>query len=79
MAGIGWRRPIVHLPVVAMNAVAGVLENLPDPPLTRGLIGFALCGNTSRGVNADAALGLTFRAVDTGIREVYGKDKKPVA
>ena len=73
MAAIGQRRPIVHLPVGLMNGVAGVLENLSDPPLTRGLIGFALFDNTSHGVNADAALGLTFRPIDSGIREVYGK------
>ncbi len=73
MSALRRRRPIVHLPVGAMNAAAGVLENLPDPPLTRGLIGFALFDNTSRGVNADAALGLTFRPIDSGIREVYGK------
>ena len=40
-----------------MNAVAGVFESLPDPPLTRGLIAFSLFDNTSHGVNADAALG----------------------
>lgn len=74
MSALGRRRPVVHLPVGAMNAVAGVLENLSDPPLTRGLIGFALFENTSHGVNADAALELTFRPVDTGIREVYKKD-----
>ena len=73
MSVLGQRRPIVHLPVGLMNGVASVLENLPDPPLTRGLIGFALFDNTSRGINADAALGLTFRSVDTGIREVYKK------
>jgi NADH dehydrogenase len=73
MSALGRRRPVVHLPVGALNGVASVLENLPDPPLTRGLIGFALFDNTSRGVNADAALGLTFRSVDSGIREVYRK------
>ena len=74
MSVIGQRRPIVHLPVGAMNAVAaGILERLPKPPLTRGLIGFALFDNTSHGINADAALGLAFRDIDTGIREVYGK------
>jgi len=73
MAVLGQRRPIVHLPVGLMNAVAaGVLERLPHPPLTRGLIGFALFDNTSHGINADAALGLTFRSVDTGVRDVYG-------
>ena len=72
MSALGRRRQIVHLPIGAMNRVAGVLENLPDPPLTRGLIGFALFDNTSHGVNADAALGLTFRPIDSGIREVYG-------
>ena len=73
MAALGQRRFVVHLPVSAVNAAAGMLENLPDPPLTRGLIGFALFDNTSHGVNADAALGLTFRPVDSGIREVYRK------
>ena len=73
MAALGRRRAVVHLPVGAMNGVASFLENLPDPPLTRGLIGFALFDNTSYGVNADAALGLTFRPIDSGIREVYGK------
>jgi len=74
MSAIGQRRPIVHLPVGVMNAVAaGVLERLPHPLLTRGLIGFALFDNTSHGMNADAALGLTFRDIDAGVREVYGK------
>lgn len=74
MSVIGQRRPVVHLPVKALNAVAaGLLERLPKPPLTRGLIGFALFDNSSHGVNADAALGLTFRSVDAGVREVYGK------
>jgi nucleoside-diphosphate-sugar epimerase len=74
MSVLRQRRPIVHLPVGAMNAIAaGFLERLPKPPLTRGLIGFALFDNTSHGLNADAALGLTFRGIDTGVREVYGK------
>ncbi len=74
MSVIGRHRPIVHLPAGVMSAVAaGVLERLPHPPLTRGLIGFALFDNTSRGINADAALDLTFRSVDCGVREVYGK------
>ena len=79
MSALGRRRPVVHLPVGAMNAVAGVFEKLPNPLLTRGLIGFALFDNTSQGVNADAALGLTFRPVDIGIREVYGSSKEPAA
>lgn len=75
MSVIGQRRPVVHLPVGAMNAIAaGILERLPKPPLTRGLIGFALFDNTSHGVNADAALGLSFRDIDTGVREVYGNN-----
>lgn len=74
MSVLGQRRPILHLPVSVMSAVSAViLERLPRPPLTRGLIGFSLFDNTSHGLNADAALGLTFRGVDTGIREVYGK------
>ena len=72
MSALGRRRPIVHLPVGTMNAVASVFEKLPNPALTRGLIGFALFDNTSHGINADAALGLTFRPIDSGIREVYG-------
>ena len=74
MSVLGRRRLVVHLPVGLLNAVAaGVLERLPNPPLTRGLIGFALFDNTSHGVNADAALDLTFRGIDAGVREVYGK------
>ncbi len=73
MSALGQRRSVVHLPVGVMNAAASVLENLPNPPLTRGLIGFALFDNTSHGSNADAALGLTFRSVDSGIREEYKK------
>ena len=74
MSVFGQRRPVVPLPVGLMNAIAaGVLEWLPHPPLTRGLIGFALFDNTSHGINADAALDLTFRSVDAGVREVYGK------
>ncbi len=69
------RRPIVHLPLGAMNAAASVLERLPDPPLTRGLIAFTRFDNTSRGTNADSALGLTFRTVDEGVRQVYGRDR----
>ena len=73
MAALGQRRRIVHLPVGVINAVAGVLELLPEPPLTRGLIAFSLFDNSSHGVNADAALGLAFRSIDAGIREVYGQ------
>ena len=73
MATLGRRRPIAYLPVGVMNAVASVLESLPEPPLTRGLIAFSLFDNASHGVNADAALGLAFRSIDTGIRDVYGK------
>ena len=73
MAVIGQRRPVVHLPVGIMAVAAGILERLPHPPLTRGLIGFALFDNTSHGINADAALGLAFRSVDAGVREVYRK------
>ncbi len=76
MAALGQRRPIAHLPIGAMNTVASVLENLPSPPLTRGLIAFSLFDNTSHGVNADAALGLTFRTIDAGVREVYRKPQK---
>lgn len=73
MSALGQRRPIVHLPVAVMNAVAaGVLERLPQPPVTRGLIAFSLFDNSSHGANADTALGLTFRGIDIGIREVYG-------
>jgi len=73
MAVLDQRRPIIHLPVGALAVAAGILERLPKPPLSRGLIGFALFDNTSHGVNADAALGLTFRTVDAGVREVYGR------
>ena len=72
MSVLGQRRPVVHLPVGLLNAVAAViLERLPRPPLTRGLIGFALFDNTAHGVNADDALGLTFRSIDAGVRQVY--------
>ncbi len=74
MSVLGQRRLIAHLPVGLMNAVAaGILERLPRPPLTRGLIGFALFDNTSHGLNADTALGLTFRSIDASVREVYRK------
>ena len=73
MVALGLRRPIVHLPLGLMNAVtAGVLERLPSPPLSRGLIAFSLFDNTSHGINADTALGLSYRSIDTGLREVYG-------
>lgn len=75
MSALGKRRRICRLPVGAINAVASVLENLPEPPLTRGLVAFSLFDNTSHGENADAALGLTFRSIDAGIREVYEKPK----
>ena len=72
MAALRQRRPVVHLPLGLMRAAASALEYLPHPPLTRGLIGFTQFDNTSHGTNADAALGLTFRSVDAGVREVYG-------
>ena len=72
MQVLGQRRPILHLPVGAMNAVASALERLPEPPLSRGLIAFSRFDNTAQGVNADAALGLEFRSVDEGVRQVYG-------
>ena len=72
MQVLGQRRPIVHLPVGVMNIVASALEQLPEPPLSRGLIAFSRFDNTSHGMNADALLGLDFRTVDEGIRQVYG-------
>ena len=75
MSALNQRRPIAHLPVGVMNAVAGALARLPNPPLTPGLIAFSLFDNTSHGINADAALGLTFRSIDRGIRDVYKKDQ----
>ena len=71
MRVLGRRRPILHLPPGPMNAVAAVLERLPNPPLTRGLIAFSRFDNTGHGTNAAECLGLTFRGVDEGIREVY--------
>ena len=73
MAALGQRRPVLHLPVGVMNAVASALERLPDPPLSRGLIAFSRFDNTSHGLNADALLGLDFRTVDEGVRQVYGE------
>lgn len=73
MQALGKRRPVLHLPVRPMNAVASALERLPDPPLSRGLIAFSRFDNTSQGVNADALLGLDFRTVDEGVRQVYGR------
>ncbi len=72
MSALGQRRPVLHLPVGVMNAVASGLERLPDPPLSRGLIAFSRFDNTSQGVNVGALLGLAFRSVDEGIRQVYG-------
>lgn len=74
MSVLGQRRPVLHLPVGVMNAVASVLERLPDPPLSRGLIAFSRFDNTSQGMNADALLGLDFRPVDEGVRQVYGRN-----
>ena len=73
MAALGVRRPIVHLPVGLMNTIAAGLETLPNPPLTRGLIAFSVFDNTSHGVNISDVFGLTFRSIDDGVREVYGK------
>jgi len=75
MSVLGQRRPVLHLPVGLMNAIALVLEQLPDPPLSRGLIAFSRFDNTSQGLNADALLGLDFRTVDEGVREVYGRKR----
>ena len=72
MQVLGQRRPVLHLPVGAMNAVASALERLPAPPLSRGLIAFSRFDNTSQGMNADTLLGLKFRTVDEGVRQVYG-------
>ena len=66
MTAMRKRRPVVHLPLGLMNAAASLLEQMPHPPLTRGLIGFTQFDNASpTGSNADAALGLdVFRSVD---------------
>lgn len=72
MQVLGRRRPVVHLPLPLVNAAATILEYLPRPPLTRGLIAFTQFENISRGQNAAAPLGLTYRSVDAGVREVYG-------
>ena len=78
MSALGQRRPILHLPVGVMNAVALMVEQLPDPPLSRGLIAFSRFDNTSQDMNVDALLGLDFRTVDEGVRQVYGSDgRKP--
>lgn len=71
-------RPVVHLPLPLVNAAAALLEYLPRPPLTRGLIAFTQFENISRGQNAAAPLGLTYRSVDVGVREVYGPGKDTV-
>ncbi len=73
MQVLGSRRPIVHLPLPLVNAAAALLEPLPHPPLTRGLVAFTQFENVSRGLNAAAPLGLTYRTVDVGVREAYGK------
>ncbi len=78
MQALGRRRPLVHLPLGPMNAAAAVLERLPAPPLTRGLIAFTRFDNTGHGLNADRALGLTFRGVDAGVRQVYGRHVTPL-
>ena len=70
------RRPIIHLPLPLVNAAAALLECLPKPPLTRGLVAFTQFENISRGLNAAAPLGLTYRSVDVGVREVYGPGKE---
>ncbi len=70
------RRPVVHLPLPLVNAAAALLEYLPHPPLTRGLIAFTQFENISRGQTAAAPLGLTCRSVDVGVREVYGPWKE---
>ncbi len=72
MQVLGQRRPVLHLPVGVMNAMASALERLPEPPLSRGLIAFSRFDNTSQGMNADTLLGLDFRTVDKGVRQVYG-------
>ena len=72
MQVLGQCRPVLHLPVGVMNVVASALERLPEPPLSRGLIAFSRFDNTSQGLNADTALGLEFRSVDAGVRQVYG-------
>lgn len=71
MTALGRRRPVLHLPLGPVGVLAALLECLPDPPLSRGLIAFSRFDNTSQGVNADAALGLSFRGLDEGIRQVY--------
>jgi nucleoside-diphosphate-sugar epimerase len=75
MQVLGQRRPILHLPLPVITKVAAVLERLPEPPITRGLIAFSVFDNTGHGTNADTALGLTYRSVDEGVRQVYGKPR----
>ncbi len=70
------RRPVLHLPLPLINTAAALLERLPRPPLTRGLVAFTQFENISRGLNAAAPLGLTYRTVDVGVREVYGRGKE---
>lgn len=78
MQALGRRRPILHLPLGPINAVAAAMERLPNPPLSRGLVAFSRFDNTSQGVNADLILGLIYRTVDAGVREVYGRgEEKP--
>ena len=74
MQVLGRRRPVVHLPLPLVNAAVALLEYLPHPPLTRGLVAFTQFENISRGVNAAAPLGLTYRSVDVGVREVYTRN-----
>lgn len=70
------RRPVIHLPLPLVNTAAALLEQLPRPSLTRGLIAFTQFENISRGQNAAAPLGLTYRSIDVGVREVYGLGKE---
>lgn len=76
MQSLGRRRPILHLPLGPITAVAAGLERLPDPPLSRGLIAFSRFDNTSQGVNAEMILGLSYRTIDAGVRQVYGENEQ---
>jgi NADH dehydrogenase len=69
----GRRRAIVHIPESLMRASAGVLENLPTPPLSRDAVTFVTADNACDIEPLIAEFGIQLTPMRKGIRYLAGK------
>jgi uncharacterized protein YbjT (DUF2867 family) len=64
----GRRRPIIHIPEGAMRAIAGILEKLPKPLLTRDAVTFVVADNATDIRPLVAEFGIKLTPMREGMR-----------